>query len=1197
MKKKFLSSLLFAALVGGAVSTFTACKDYDDDINSLRSKIDNLEAVKAVKADVDAALASLKSQLEAAKGELEAADAKLQAAIDTKADKTALASLEARVATLESKVAVLEGLEAKLTALIEKKADLVYVNEELDKKADKVTVESALATINEVLDKKADKVYVDALYATLITVDGKLGAKLLPLVQDEVNALRNGAVKNLEMQLEAISKMTTQEGTSPLVDAIKKLQSQVGDYDIKTLSDKMQELSDKIDSMNAELNLLAVLVKQGLRSLVFQPQAYYWGVEATRLFTLDNVKYELKATAWDKFETATQAYNGIPDFGYKTYNRYPSKDFFKILDFVAEYHMNPSTAVLDPAKHSVSVLSDDKEFVTRAAEAGLSVGNWETKNGNLLVNLKVANKAKIKTVADDQAITVFAAQAHIGDTTITSDYATIIKKNISDVKIYHKVADVNKEYGTYTEAVTKHPITELDVPANRGQVLHSSANNAIACPGAYDKTGIPEWNEEITEGVTRIAAKTASRTLGPILGTVKQSVDYFTQDWVLYNCKGLDLKELVCVRVWDGTAPIEVDPAELGLKYKFELTALHLLDGAIVGNDGAANTSESAHAAIDGDTFRPQMVTADGKQAAYGSEQGKQTVGRTPVVRVSLVDDEDNVYDYGYIRLLIVDKDEKAEDFKEVKYEGKPWSYGYECNPKSWTWENTWAQVEYDLYKLVNMTRDEFVKNYKNSTLGTDAPELMPGSSTAFKQYVKKDGKYEAIKTPIGTVYQVSGIAADGTETSTLTWTVTGADALKNFIKDNKPNQPEIAVKYVSRDTKYPDIYVVMKPGTITIYDAPVAQISWDNLKNPSYWYANNKFTSAANGTPIAEAVEMHNNVLTPEDNNSGTLGRNFRQTISATMLNNTISGAKLFKEWTTAPAEQAANDYKAADFVCDLVFSKQNEGKEYLGESGTKYKMTVMNDGKTLAAYKSTDKIATAKPVAQIVGVGVNNQQIIYGGNTVVGNYDYKGYGEWEYAKDLLNYVAHDALNDNTIRAIVGVNLKNKCNMEVKHNDATIDVRFLRPINVTNNGMTIEDANTTEVQVIEIAKLVNFTDWRDAWKDGYVRYYGIRSVSIDGVTTKGAKLSDNPNVKTNQSGEEKPLKDVNGDIDFELTRVPSGTGIAAGDAGELTYKNFKSTVDEFYVKIPLTVEYYWGKIHTEATITVKRTANNAPGK
>lgn len=55
MKKKFLSSLLFAALIGGAVSTFTACKDYDDDISNLRSLIDkNTAAIEALQAKIDA---------------------------------------------------------------------------------------------------------------------------------------------------------------------------------------------------------------------------------------------------------------------------------------------------------------------------------------------------------------------------------------------------------------------------------------------------------------------------------------------------------------------------------------------------------------------------------------------------------------------------------------------------------------------------------------------------------------------------------------------------------------------------------------------------------------------------------------------------------------------------------------------------------------------------------------------------------------------------------------------------------------------------------------------------------------------------------------------------------------------------------------------------------------------------------------
>ena len=93
MKKKILSSLLFAALVGGAVSTFTACKDYDDDINNIQKQVDQLEALKATQTAVDEAIKNLKSQLEAADAQLKTA---LESQIGDKADKTALAALEDR---------------------------------------------------------------------------------------------------------------------------------------------------------------------------------------------------------------------------------------------------------------------------------------------------------------------------------------------------------------------------------------------------------------------------------------------------------------------------------------------------------------------------------------------------------------------------------------------------------------------------------------------------------------------------------------------------------------------------------------------------------------------------------------------------------------------------------------------------------------------------------------------------------------------------------------------------------------------------------------------------------------------------------------------------------------------------------------------------------------------------------------------
>lgn len=49
MRKKYLSALLFGALLFASAGTFTSCKDYDDDIDNLQSQITaNADAIKAL---------------------------------------------------------------------------------------------------------------------------------------------------------------------------------------------------------------------------------------------------------------------------------------------------------------------------------------------------------------------------------------------------------------------------------------------------------------------------------------------------------------------------------------------------------------------------------------------------------------------------------------------------------------------------------------------------------------------------------------------------------------------------------------------------------------------------------------------------------------------------------------------------------------------------------------------------------------------------------------------------------------------------------------------------------------------------------------------------------------------------------------------------------------------------------------------
>ena len=44
MNKKYLSALLFGAVLIASTGTFTSCKDYDDDIQGLQAQVDGLSA-------------------------------------------------------------------------------------------------------------------------------------------------------------------------------------------------------------------------------------------------------------------------------------------------------------------------------------------------------------------------------------------------------------------------------------------------------------------------------------------------------------------------------------------------------------------------------------------------------------------------------------------------------------------------------------------------------------------------------------------------------------------------------------------------------------------------------------------------------------------------------------------------------------------------------------------------------------------------------------------------------------------------------------------------------------------------------------------------------------------------------------------------------------------------------------------------
>lgn len=1066
-KKKIFGYLFMGLLAAGATGTVTSCKDYDDDINNNKSAIQALQQDLAkAKTDLETEISSLKTQLETANGTLTALSRKVDAnTADITKAKSDIAALESRLKTAEDAIK--------------------SINTTLALKADQKALEDSCASI----------------YGKLESVTDGLGRSLKSEKDDRV-----AADADLQQQINALNKLIGNGSVDnaktvyeKLLADVQALQEKTQDLDVEALTSQLQGLSNSIDKINANINVLNVLLEKSLRSLVFIPQSYYWGVEATKLLYLDfnyvNDLAWISDMNWDKKEAK----------GYDDNERYTTAEGTKVLTFAATYHMNPSSAKLDDKTTKVSVESGDLEYVnTRAAAAGISVKSWAAQNGILTVNLDVNDPTKIKSVKDNQMITNFATKVNVAtkndkDTTITSDYATLYTEKVSDLKL----ALTNNE-------VNKHLF-----------------------PGA-DKSALSPCQVE------------SGTSYGHLMQTVNEaSKEKEAQVFCNWN-QTLDLRTLVETHyknVKGNFAKLDDATFNANFKYVFTLTALY---------KGTNATDESAHAAIasDGYTFRPQAPTADGKQAAYGSEQVRaQEVGRTPVVRVTLVDQQTGkVYDYGYIRIKIVDeKESPVQVDKSISYQGADYAYNGECTPNDWSFATKWYITEQDLYKELGLTREEFENNY-----------TLDGDDDNLTQYqADKNGKFQVLADKIGNASTVKDkdTDPDGTKSSILKWEMTYDQAFKLFVTDKKAGT-SIAIKYKSADkTVGPDVYVVFKTGKL-VGTLPSASLDLDPQKNATVW-------AAKDGVAGSGKYELDMNVNSPNDHDIVANGdKPFKKTLAEAFVGNKINAAAIL---TNLVDKTADKEYAASKLTLDLQFAKANDGKEFKGVSGKTYVLSVAADGKTLEANikGNTPKQAVVK----IEGEKVNDQYAVY--------------QETEYAKDLLNYKKHNELDENTLTAIVGIYAKNACH-ELPLTNNTFNVRFLRPLNITNTSAEVEDAGT-EAQVIDLMKLLTFTDWRDAWQNGYDQFYGITGVKVAGVED-GQKISQNSDVLTDQNGNTKmvPLQSVNGAIDFVYNN------------GQLTYKNYNTTTADFKVQIPVVVTYDWGEVPQTITVNVKRTHSNA---
>ena len=230
MKRKYLSALLMGTLTVASMSTFTSCKDYDDDISNLQGQIDKLATADQLSqkvAELQALISSNKSDISSLQSEL--------------AKKTTLDEVKAVLADYATKQYVndadktlQDAIDALKTGDIAKlKEDVVKAQAAADKAA--ADAEKANADIVETLKTLATKTELqDAADAA----------------QKAIEALESKNAEALKKAQEAITETLKSYATkSDVEDGDKKT--------LESLASTIKNASDALAQANANKQAIA----------------------------------------------------------------------------------------------------------------------------------------------------------------------------------------------------------------------------------------------------------------------------------------------------------------------------------------------------------------------------------------------------------------------------------------------------------------------------------------------------------------------------------------------------------------------------------------------------------------------------------------------------------------------------------------------------------------------------------------------------------------------------------------------------------------------------------------------------------------------------------------------------------------------------------------------------------------------------
>lgn len=1192
MKKIFRMALVFA--LAGATLMYTGCtKDYDEDINAANQKIESIVAQHA--ADV----AALKNDLSTAVSNLEAAYKKADDAV-TAAYKAADADLQKAIDANKT------AIDANKAAIDANKAAIADAN-------------TAIAAIEEELKTFATK-------EELAAAEAGLEAKIKAVADDlaDVKAKLDKVAEDLGKQISDLdAKFTT-----ALAEQKADLEGQI--------ASALEAAKADLGTAKAELEAALALLGNELRSIVFEPELYYAGIEATNYtWTWINPREMYKNDAdWyyrGEYDEETGNY-GTVIFkkgselwaNQADYKKFPSYSLSQIA--TAYFNLNPSSFNVDSAKWALS--GKDYEYLVRADAPEEEVWTpefvkWDNgavrytiANPNLLpANIfgkgsfseryaEAAKASVVEFLAENKIDAPANAFIGLGDLInwilggdSQSEINDRFQKNLDkilkeieslkgelsltdeDVKSLQedvKALYANMETKTKQIAELYYDVYRLYNPLNNVPAMRLTATLSGDRKVVSDYAAIvsdPEYFQGLAFGSKTPYTGYYKCSVGEHLySSASSAVQNAASVPVAYD-KTLDLN-FVNIHMWDAyKGEYEATLADLQKVYS-DLSMTYEIVNYI---DGQFGTEEGKFGEIVDGVFYPKSVDKNGNQvdATAAVNGGTSAVGRKPLILVKLFHG-DNLVLAGYFKIVIV------KEISTVTLDIDPFdTLPFIC--KGQTLTTKWSEFSAALESL-GTTYKQFNRDYKIVEWFTVAGQVtdQDDNNRAVVYELDKDGNFVDTYTDetgdkfASIRYYVDGFGEGVNNVFMITVSKAQADRI------GAGKSKTVYVRFVK--DLYEEVYV-----SFTISIAEPAKFDFGANKLANEWF---KMVEPE----VLNTVLM--NVPVPAEAGDY-IG--FDRNAYSRDLDHFFVGYEPSKVLTADSPEV----YKSEDLYDEegnpiLAFAPHYEYLFNAEQTCEAFDFVVNEDGDKL--YLEEIDEAGDNLIASINGTTLS-------------------YATTDAAKEVLNAFPHNATaRGEMVWADIHVNVTYG-NCDIDAGSADFHVRFLRPLNVKFAAQDIKEESQVNGANLYIKNFLDsIVDWNNqkvvdydakgVLQENYIKekvnmyyYYGFQFMIIDleNATRNNVYVGDPEFYNMKKVTPKAKLTFGFADKDnyftpsvsfsYGKTKIPISS-LSMLDGRVINYKNDSANVEEFTIKIPVQVIYYWGTIEEEIVVNVKKTTD-----